>query len=127
MSEDEFINEKNMSEYAYKDYKPSENFDLLASDSDLPWVCSNFVKENSQISFYQIEYAISELLKKFYINAVDKFLVSDSEFCKLARDDNLGRPYLIYKDYRKWALKNRKKIKLKAKRRKEIDLCLLGL
>lgn len=127
MNENDFNSDDETEDSLSEDFRPTELLENCSEDNDLPWICSNYVKADSVISVFQVEYALSELTKTYSVKSVLKFLSKQEEFLTLLKEDCLERLYLIYSDYRQWALKNRKKIKLKAKRRKEIDLCLLGL
>ncbi len=56
-----------------------------------------------------------------------QWLDKDKNFNSLLKEDNLGRKYLIYSDYKKWALVNSKKLKLIETQKKEIAIWILGL
>ena len=56
-----------------------------------------------------------------------QWLDKDKTFNSLLKEDNLGRKYIIYSDYKKWAIANSKKLRLTTRQIKEIKEWILNL
>lgn len=102
-------------------------FEISNTDMDLPWVYSKDVCSNMKIGYYQVIYALSRLLDIYSTKKMVEWLNKDKTFNSLLKVDNLGRKYILYKDYRKWAVSNYRKIKLTIRQVGELQLWILGL
>lgn len=109
------------------DLKPEQLYDNSQEISDYRWKCSNFIRDKSIIPTRQVLYAFGELLNVRSTEKLIQFAEKQTELMSVLRKDSIGRQYFVYKDYKQWALKNKKKLKLTGKRGKEINLCILGL
>ena len=100
---------------------------LYFENETLPKTYSKTVTSESRVSFAQVIFAVSEIANSFRVKWVKEQLLRDNEFAKLIKKDELEREYLIYGEYKAWALKNKGKLQLRTLKGKEIDLWLLGL
>ena len=107
--------------------KPEQLYDNSQEISDYKWKCSNFIKEKTIIPIRQVLYALGEILNIRSTEKLIQFVEKQTELMSILRRDSIGRQYFVYKDYKQWALKNKKKLKLIGKRGKEVKLCILGL
>ena len=102
-------------------------FEFSNTDFDFPWIYSKEVTSSSKIGYYQVIYALSRLLGIYSTKKMKEWLNKDKVFNSLLKEDNLGRRYILYSDYRKWAVRNYKKIKLTIRQVGELQLWILGL
>lgn len=102
-------------------------FEISNTDIEIPWVYSKDVMPITKIGYHQIIYALSRLLGIYSIKKMKEWLNKDQTFNSLLKEDNLGRKYIIFRDYRKWAVSNYRKIKLTLIQMGELKLWILGL
>ena len=102
-------------------------FGIQNTDREIKWVQSEDVKNDSLIGYHQVVFALSKLINIYSNVKMKEWLDKNKTFNSLLKEDNLGRKYLIYSDYRKWAVANSKKLNLKERQKKEIKLWILGL
>lgn len=105
---------------------PTNLFSLNNTDKSISWVYSVDVKEDSLIDFHQVVFAISRLINIYSNKKIKEWLDKDKKFNSLLQKDNIGRKFIIYKEYKKWIL-SKKSIKLTQRQRKELKLWILGL
>ncbi len=106
---------------------PMNLFSISNTDKEVDWIFSKDVKNNDRIGYHQILYALSRLVCIYSNAKLKQWLDRDKTFNSLIKEDNIGRKYLIYKEYKKWALKNSGKLRLTERQRKEIAVWILGL
>ena len=106
---------------------PTNLFGIQNTDRQIKWVQSEDVKNDSLIGYHQVVFALSKLINIYSNVKMKEWLDKNKTFNSLLKEDNLGRKYLIYSDYRKWAVANSKKLNLKERQKKEIKLWILGL
>lgn len=105
---------------------PLNLFRISNTGQEISWVYSANVTNESLIGYHQVIYALSRLICIYSNVKMKEWLDKDKTFNSLLKQDNLGRKYLSYKDYKNWATKN-KKLKLTSRQRKELSLWILGL
>ena len=105
---------------------PTNLFSLNNTDKSIPWVYSADVSEDSLIDFHQVIFAISRLINIYSTKKVKEWLDKDKKFNSLLQEDNIGRKFITYKDYKNWII-SKKSIKLTHRQRKELKLWILGL
>lgn len=106
---------------------PMNLFSISNTDKEVNWIYSKDVKNNDRIGYHQILYALSRLVCIYSNVKLKQWLDRDKTFNSLIKEDNIGRKYLIYKEYKKWALENSGKLRLTERQRKEIAVWILGL
>lgn len=118
-----------------KDYKgkvdkfdmPLNLYSIANTDKEVPWVYSKFANDMSEIGYHQVIYGLSRHVGIYSNVKMRQWLDKDKTFNSLLKEDNLGRKYILYRDYRKWAADNARKLRLTDRQRKEIALWILGL
>lgn len=106
---------------------PTNLFGIKNTDREIELVYSDNVKNDTPIGYHQVIYALSKLIHIYSNVKLKEWLDKDKTFNSLLKEDNIGRKYLVYSDYRKWAIINSKKLNLKERQKKEIKLWILGL
>ena len=106
---------------------PTNLFSIQNTDREIKWVCSKDVTSESRIGYHQVVYALHRCVGIYSNVKMKQWIDKDKNFNSLLKEDNLGRKYLIYSDYKKWALANSKKLKLIETQKKEIAIWILGL
>lgn len=101
-------------------------FAISNTEHEISWVYSADVTNESLIGYHQVVYALSRLICIYSNTKIKEWLDKDENFNSLLKQDNLGRKYLTYKDYKNWVIKN-KRIKLTDRQRRELSLWILGL
>ncbi len=102
-------------------------FSISNTDKEVDWIYSKGVKNEDRIGYHQMLYALSRLVCIYSNAKLKQWLDRDKIFNSLIKEDNIGRKYLIYKEYKKWALENSGKLRLTERQRKEISVWILGL
>lgn len=118
-----------------KDYRGKvDQFDLplnllsiANTEKEVPWVYSRFVTDASEIGYHQVIYGLSRLVGIYSNLKMKQWLDKDKTFNSLLKEDTLGRKFIFYRDYKKWAAANTTKLRLADRQRKELALWILGL
>lgn len=105
---------------------PLNLFSISNTEQEISWVYSADVTNESLIGYHQVIYALSRLICIYSNVKMKEWLDKDKTFNSLLKQDNLGRKYLSYKDYKNWVTKS-KRLKLTSRQRKELSLWILGL
>lgn len=106
---------------------PANLFSIQNTDIEIKWVYSAKVSDKSLIGYYQVIFALANHLLIYSVVKIKEWLNKDKTFNSLLKEDNLGRKYIIYSDYKKWAIANSKKLKLTCRQIKEIKEWILNL
>jgi len=106
---------------------PTNLFSIQNTDKEIKWVSSKDVIGESRIGYHQVIYALHRNISIYSNVKMKQWLDKDKTFNSLLKEDNIGRKYIIYNDYKKWALANCKKLKLIESQKKEIAIWILGL
>ena len=85
------------------------------------------MSNESHIGYHQVIYALANHLIIYSVVKIKEWLDKDKTFNNLLKEDNLGRKYIIYSDYKKWAIANSKKLRLTTRQIKEIKEWILNL
>lgn len=102
-------------------------FDYANQYNEIPWKCAKTVAMNDKISCLQVIYAISEITGKHLFQTIKAYLDKLNGFYNIFVQDEFGRWYITFADYKKYAMENKKMFKLTTVKKKEVDLWLLRL
>ena len=102
-------------------------FEYDSKYNGIPWKYAKTVSNDDKISFLQIIYALSEILGKHLYQTIKPIVENISDLDDILHKDEIGRPYVLYADYKKYATEHKKLFKLKGVKNKEVDLWLLRL
>lgn len=106
---------------------PANLFKIQNTDKEIKWVYSAKVTNESHIGYHQVIYALANHLLIYSVVKLKEWLNKDKTFNSLLKEDNLGRKYIVYSDYKKWAIANSKKLGLTTRQIKEIKEWILNL
>ena len=102
-------------------------FDYARLYNEIPWKSAKNVSLNDKISCWQIIYAISEINGKHLFQTAMPYVNKINGFKEIFTQDEYGRLYVTFENYKKFAKENKKIFKLEKIKKKEIDLWLLRL
>lgn len=105
---------------------PTNLFSIQNTDKEIEWTYHSKVTNKSKIGYHQVIFAISKLINIYSNKKMKEWLDKDKTFNSLLKEDSIGRKYIVYSDYRKWALSNNK-LKLTDRQKKEAKIWILGL
>ena len=113
--------------FGFHTKRTSKLFEYARLYNDIPWKYAKTVSSDDKISYLQIVYALSEILGKFLYQTIVQAIKKIKDFECLFKKDEFGRQYVLYADYKKYAMEHKKLFKLQGIKKKEVDLWLLRL
>lgn len=102
-------------------------FEYDSKYNGIPWKFAKTVSNDDKISFLQIIFALSEILGKHLYQSIMPVIESIKDLDDILQKDEIGRQYILYADYKKYAMEHKKLFKLQGIKKKEVDLWLLRL
>lgn len=113
--------------FGFHTKRASRLFEYDSKYNGIPWKYAKSVRNDDKISFLQIIFALSEILGKHLYQSIMPIIESLEDLDDILQEDEIGRQYILYADYKKYAMVHKKFFKLQGIKNKEVDLWLLRL